>query len=162
MQPPLIFENVEVTISEAEASVTGNITNATVVVATFETQIIASGSYVFEYNGTSWLLGETTVTLADYGITVTGTPANGDTVTVVYTAGMWKTDATYTDFPYKATVLLTGVTAAMMPQVIFDVEEATSGDYAPIEETHAGGVYIWAASMPEAAITIPTIICWRI
>lgn len=123
---------------------------------------MTSGSYVFEYNGTDWHLGETTVTLTDYGITVTGTPANGDTVTVVYTASMWETNAAYADFPYRATVPLSGVTAAMLPQVIFDVAEATSGDYAPVEETYAGGVYIWAANVPEAAITIPTIICWRV
>lgn len=163
MPLPLVFENVTVQgESEATVSVTGNITDAAVVAATFETQITASGSYVFEYDGTDWHLGETTVTLADYGITVTGTPADGDTVTVVYTASPWETDATYADFPYRATVPLTGVTAAMMPQVIFDVAEATSGDYAPVEETYTGGVYIWAASVPGAAITIPTIICWRV
>ena len=67
-------------------------------------------------------------------------------------------DATYTAYPYRAAVALTGVTASMIPDVIFDAEDALSGNYAPVSTAYSGGVYIYAAS-PES-ITIPTIIVW--
>lgn len=71
------------------------------------------------------------------------------------------TDATYQDFPNRAAVPLTGVLASMTPEVVFSVDDAMSGNFAPVSETHAGGVYIYAASVPDTVVTIPTIICWR-
>lgn len=68
----------------------------------------------------------------------------------------WASDATYTDYGYKGTIALTGVTASDVAQVIFGMTEATSGDYAPICETYAGGVYIY--SKVNTTITIPTIL----
>lgn len=70
-------------------------------------------------------------------------------------------DTTYQDFPYRAAVALTGVIASMTPEVMLSVEDATSGNFAPVAEAYTGGVYIYAAQRPEAAMTIPTIICWR-
>lgn len=70
-------------------------------------------------------------------------------------------NATYQDYPYRATVPLTGVLASMTPEVIFSLADAVSGNFAPVAECYDGGVYLYAASMPDAAITIPTIICWR-
>ena len=66
-----------------------SITAVAVVAATFGTQVDASGEYTFTYNstGSAWKLNGSTVDIADYGITVTGTPANNDTITVNYTAG---------------------------------------------------------------------------
>lgn len=68
----------------------------------------------------------------------------------------WTADNTYTGYGYKASITLTGVTADMIPQVIFGVTEATSGNYLPIAESYAGGIYIY--SKVNDAITIPTII----
>lgn len=70
-------------------------------------------------------------------------------------------NATYQDYPYRATVPLTGVLASMTPEVIFSLADAVSGNYAPVAECYDGGVYLYAASMPDAVLTIPTIICWR-
>lgn len=70
-------------------------------------------------------------------------------------------NATYQDYPYRATVPLTGVLASMTPEVIFSLADAVSGNYAPVAECYNGGVYLYAASMPDAVITIPTILCWR-
>ena len=70
-------------------------------------------------------------------------------------------DTTYENFPYRGAVALTGVTAAMVPEVVFGVGEATSGIFAPIAEAYDGGIYLYAAEIPEADITIPTIICWK-
>ena len=77
-------------------------------------------------------------------------------------ANAWVADSTYTDFGYKASVTLTGVTSSMIPEVVFGVTEAISGNFAPVAETYNGGIYLYASSAPSAAITIPTIICWQI
>ena len=51
---------------------------------TWKEEIDESGTYVFSYDGSVWKLDGDTVDLGDYGITVDGTPENGDTVTVTY------------------------------------------------------------------------------
>lgn len=75
----------------ANATVSGTgVTAAAVVAATFSTAVSAtSGTYVFEYDEseTSWVLGTDKVTLNTYGITPTGSPADGDKITVEFVAG---------------------------------------------------------------------------
>lgn len=68
----------------------------------------------------------------------------------------WQSDSTYTDYGYKATITLSGATADMIPTVVFGGSEASSGNYLPVAESFAGGIYIWAKV--NDAITIPTII----
>lgn len=70
-------------------------------------------------------------------------------------------DGTYADFPYRAAVELEGVTTGMLPEVVFGVEDAASGVFAPVAESYDGGIYIYAAEKPETAVTIPTIVLWR-
>lgn len=72
--------------------------------------------------------------------------------------GAFSSNSTYSRFPYRADVALTGVDQSMIPEVILGVTEATSGSYAPVAETYNGGVYIYSNS--TQSITIPTIICW--
>lgn len=79
----------------------------------------------------------------------------------VVEAASFAADETYGDFPYRAAVPLTGAAEAMMPEVVFGVTDAMSGTFAPVAESYAGGVYIYAAELPSAAVTIPTIILWR-
>lgn len=52
--------------------------------ATFVSEVTGSGTYTFEYSGSAWTLDGDAVTLLDYGITVTGTPAIGDKIIVDY------------------------------------------------------------------------------
>lgn len=68
----------------------------------------------------------------------------------------WASDTTYADYPYKATIAATGVTANMVAEVVYDMAEAESGNYAPICETYDGGIYIY--SKVNTTITIPTIL----
>ena len=75
------------------------------------------------------------------------------------TCSSFVSDNTYTDFPYKGTIPLTGVTSNMIPEVVFDMTQAISGEYAPIAITYNGGIYIYSAN--NTSITIPTIILWR-
>lgn len=73
----------------------------------------------------------------------------------------FKSDNTYTDYPYRAAIAVNGVTMNMIPEIIFDVLDAISGNYSPVAQTYNGGVYIYAASPPDNNLTIPTIIVWR-
>lgn len=60
-------------------------------------------------------------------------------------------------FGFRAAVALAGVTASMVPDVYFSAADAVSANFSPVAQSYAGGVYIYAASKPTAAITIPTI-----
>ena len=73
----------------------------------------------------------------------------------------WASNTTYDDYPYRAAVACSGVTADMFAEVVFSPADATSGNFAPVCDTYAGGVYLYAKAVPDAAITIPTIIVWR-
>lgn len=75
--------------------------------------------------------------------------------------GAFAPDATYQDFPYRASIALSGVIESMIPEVVLSVDDALSGNYAPVSESYNGGVYLYAGSQPDAGITIPTIILWR-
>ena len=79
---------------------------------------------------------------------------------VVVTTESFVEDGGYADFPYRASVELEGVTPGMVPEIIFGVENAASGNFAPVAESYEGGIYLYAAEIPEAALTIPTVICW--
>lgn len=70
-------------------------------------------------------------------------------------------DSTYQDYPFRAAIALTGVLNSMIPEVVLSVADAIDGNFAPVAATYNGGVYLYAASAPESAITIPTIICWK-
>ena len=71
----------------------------------------------------------------------------------------WDSDSTYTDFPYRAAVACEGVTAKHYAEVSFSPADALEGRFAPVAESYDGGVYIYASEVPEAALTIPTIVC---
>lgn len=72
----------------------------------------------------------------------------------------WVSDSTYDDYDYKAVISLNDVTAAMIPDVVFDPDDATGGNFAPVALAGAGSVTIYAKEIPSAAITIPSIICF--
>ena len=73
----------------------------------------------------------------------------------------WASDTTYADYPYRASFALPSITALSFVEIVFSPVDATSGNFAPVCDTYAGGVYLYAKAVPDAAITIPTIIVWR-
>lgn len=75
------------------------------------------------------------------------------------TVSSWSSDNTYSDYGYRASIPITGVTASDVAWVTFDVAEATSGDYAPVCQTYAGGVYIY--SKVNTSTTVPTITVFK-
>ena len=90
-----------------------------------------------------------------------------DAVKLVFTNTVIQTtqfaeDTTYEDFPYKVVIGLSdAVTPSMLPEVIFGAVDASSGVFAPVADSVPGGIIIYASEVPEAAVTIPTIILWR-
>lgn len=75
--------------------------------------------------------------------------------------GDFVSDTTYQDFPYRASIALSGAIKSMIPEVVLSVDDALSGNYAPVAESYNGGVYLYAGSPPDSDVTIPTIIMWR-
>ena len=73
----------------------------------------------------------------------------------------WASDTTYTEYPYRASVALPPITALSFVEIVFSPADATSGNFAPVCDTYNGGIYVYAKAVPDAAITIPTIIVWR-
>ena len=73
----------------------------------------------------------------------------------------WTSDAAYADYPYRAAVACAGVTAEAFADVVLSPEDAAGGNFAPVCATYAGGVYLYAKAVPDAALTIPTIVVWR-
>lgn len=71
----------------------------------------------------------------------------------------WREDSTYEDFLYKAAVACEGVTAKHFPTIVFYPADATSGNFAPVAESFANGIYIYAKSKPAETLTIPQIVC---
>ena len=72
-------------------------------------------------------------------------------------ASAWTSDATYAAFPYRAAISCDGVMTDHIPEIHFNATEVTSGNYAPVAQSATGVIYIYAASKPSGAITIPTI-----
>lgn len=71
-------------------------------------------------------------------------------------ASGWSSNTTMSGYSYRASIAITGCTADHMPIVTFDNAQAASGNYCPVAETYAGGVYIW--SKVNTAITVPSVI----
>lgn len=68
---------------------TGTISEVTVDASTFATAVSnVGGTYVFTYDNGWELNGESVQITSTYGVTITGTAADGDTITVVYAPDM--------------------------------------------------------------------------
>jgi hypothetical protein len=76
-------------------------------------------------------------------------------------ASAWTETNTYESYPYRAAVALSGVLSTMVPEVAFSLTSMEGNGFAPVAESYNGGIYIYASSAPESAVTIPTIWLWR-
>lgn len=101
--------------------------------------------------------------MADYQLTQTGDEVqdildNSQTGKYFYnqTVATWSSDATYSEYPKKGLITLTGVKGTDGVEVTFSNADATSGNYSPICNTVANGVEIWAKAQ-DNALVIPTI-----
>ena len=71
----------------------------------------------------------------------------------------WTKTSTYMAYPYQATAACPGCTTNHFPEVVFNLDDALSGQFAPICNSITDGIEIYASDIPSAAITIPTIKC---
>lgn len=69
----------------------------------------------------------------------------------------WASNSTYADYKYRATINVTGCTSDHVPDVYFNLADATSGNFAPVAQTNGSSVYIYAATKPTSTITIECI-----
>lgn len=69
----------------------------------------------------------------------------------------WKSNSTYEDYPFRASITVAGCNANYVPDVYFDVEDINLDIFAPISETGNSVVYIYAKEKPGKTITVPTI-----
>ena len=94
------FQLVNVKVSKggnSAVTVSGSgITDAEVNNATFQNKIgDVAGTYAFSFDGNDWKLNGDIVDLEEYGITITGTAVNGDSISIVWTASVWSDVLTY-------------------------------------------------------------------
>ena len=68
-------------------------------------------------------------------------------------------DETYTDYPFKVDVVLPQVSKTLVPTVFFSLDDVESGIFAPVAESGAGYVRIWAKKVPNNNLIIPTVMC---
>ena len=71
----------------------------------------------------------------------------------------WAADTTYEGWGFRAALALSGVTADYVPSVTFGIADATGGNLAPVAETYAGGVYIYAKGQPTTAVSVTSVVC---
>ena len=118
-----------------------------------------TNSIYLQYRNAISSLSQSTVYFATINNkSIVGTTQNIETSIKLegMTADVWESDTTYADYPYKATIAATGVKSTMVAEVVYDMADAVSGNYAPVCNTFDGGVYIY--SKVNTAITIPTIL----
>lgn len=116
------------TASQTEGS---GLTNIVVDIDAFETQITASGSYDFVYDEweNSWMFHSSPANLANYGITYTGTPADYDTITVIYSPGggyVWNQVNVQPSTTPIITISTSTVVQALASNYVYDCGEMTS------------------------------------
>ena len=75
----------------------------------------------------------------------------------------WAANTTYSaqGYGYRASVPLSGVTADHIPDVTFAMADAVSGNLAPLADTYAGGIYIYAKEQPSATVNIASVVCTK-
>ena len=65
----------------------------------------------------------------------------------------------YADYPKTALIAVEGAQESMLPEVIFSVADALSGNFAPAAVSVGGGVRIYAKEAPEGSVTV-TAVLW--
>ena len=75
----------------------------------------------------------------------------------------WAANTTYSaqGYGYRASVPLSGVMTDHIPDVTFAMADAVSGNLAPLADTYAGGIYIYAKEQPSATVNIASVVCTK-
>lgn len=68
-------------------------------------------------------------------------------------------DSTYGTYPYRADIAVPGAKPKHLPLVVFGLEDAVSGNFAPLAEAKEGAVSIFMKEIPSAeTITVLALI----
>lgn len=73
-------------------------------------------------------------------------------------AEAFNTDETYEAYPFRAQIETADAKEETVPNVYFNLDDAQSGNFAPIADCSEGYVNIYAKKKPQSAITIPSIV----
>ena len=73
----------------------------------------------------------------------------------------WTSDSTYTNYPYKAVLSVSGVSATDYIDMVLSPDDVDSGEFASVADSGASTITIWSNSNTRSTITIPTIGIWR-
>lgn len=126
------------------------------------TQALTNKTYNGYTPGAAMAKGIGTVASGDTGL-VTGDAVytalqdvGGAQIYTNLSASAWAADTTYEGYGYRCAIPISGVTVNDVPEVVFSLTDAQTGNYASVCETYAGGVYVY--STDNTAITIPTIL----
>lgn len=101
------------------------------------------------------------------GDSVTGSAIVADGVKILLmnlsvATSAWVSDSTYSDYPYRARITVSGCTTSMWPDVLFASASITMLDNAKIgiryARSNSGSVDIFASAKPSAALTISYLI----
>lgn len=69
-------------------------------------------------------------------------------------------NSTYEDYPYIGTIYLSAANSSQIPVVTFGLEDALSGNFAPIASTATGCVYVYLKELPSQDVTIKSILLY--
>lgn len=101
------------------------------------------------------------------GESITGTAVIADGIKILLmnlsvATSAWVSDSTYSDYPYRARITVSGCTTSMWPDVLFASGSITTLDNAGIgiryARSNSGSVDIFASAKPSAALTISYLI----
>lgn len=78
-------------------------------------------------------------------------------------SGSWASDTTYSSegYAYRATIPVSGATAAYATFVNFNPADAASGNFSPVSVATTNGVYVYAKVKPTVATPIVSVICMQ-
>ncbi len=79
--------------------------------------------------------------------------AKGGHGTANVATSAWKSEGT-ANYPYRATVSVSGIDANCRPSIAFLETEAVSGNFSPVCDSLSGGIYIYAKTIPSGQITV--------
>ena len=106
--------------------------------------------------------------MANYSLTYTGAQTNtavGKALqasiyiwqNITVTTDAWTKTDVYTLYPYSASIVCNGCTGNYFPEVVFDLDDALSGYFAPVCNSTSNAVEIYASDIPSSDITVPTV-----
>ena len=83
-------------------------------------------------------------------------------VSDTFTGITWVTEVspTYSEFPNHADISISGVTANDFVDVVLSVDDAMSGDFAPVVESRANAIRLWAVNTIHTSMDL-TVMIWR-